>query len=1022
MFGAIVPIVCFLVFVMKIDNNKNKGHKMVNLSENYNLWLVLLVALLLTACGGSSSSGKRVDATPTTENETQESDEIADIPLSEGRVFKVEPSRSATQNMVDAMIQLKPGDTLEFGCGFFELDQGLLIQATEDVLIKGCGIDKTVLSFKDSANVTGLEALNVRGITVEDFTIADSPGDAFKLKGVKWGTLRNVRAIWSGGAAEPISKNNYNERIQVSCTKPPLNEGEPTPDYIPSSSSGRYGIYPVESENILVENSESIGASDAGIYVGQTNNAIIRTSRAAYNVMGFEIENVRNGEYDENVAECNTGGFLIYDLENITQYGDSSLMLNNKARNNNTYNFGQSGLVAMVPRGVGFITLGYDNIEMYNNTFEDHATAAVLYISYELIDGKGGTGDKKLDPYTEGFHMHNNVMKNSGYDLPKPELSKLAEGDITTLLPFLIGIKNLPTLDLSDLVGSLGSLGNILNLGKGAHIIWDGLLDELDDSCPYPVDAEGNPVPKDEKGKPLHTHEHPNPECYYNAYKFDNEGKRKLPQWGACFHNNTFEGKGIPYLNFHGTAGMEAAELLLDQDPSKLLELLPGLANFASDTKLEEHDCEKRFGKLLPSIKRVEIPPFERSGEIEPGLDEDYVNTLCEAPVSEGEINRAALAVDCPLLKQYNLFEDEDNPRSMPHQDGVPFVVNTKLFADYSTKYRVLFLPPGEKAVYKDGQNGSAPNSTIEFPIGTVIAKTFAFTDESKGTERMIETRLLIKRPGQTGKGVWVGLPYIWDEDGVARLAMGGGKFAVEWHYRDSDSNELMSGATESYSVPNASQCITCHGNDDQPSGSAPIAPKPRNLNRVYRPESKFMGNSGQGGFPQVNQLQDWVDRGLLTGMPELEIDARGIAKNIERLPVWNLPGDGRYDAHSKKDVEERLRAYLEVNCQHCHNDKGAASNTGYYLDHFRNVGASYGICKKPTATGGGSCGRTRIVVPGDSEKSIVTCRIEAEHDSPQRMMPPIARSVSHAGAVALLKEWINEVVDKGYDNANFCD
>lgn len=1000
---------------------------MSNIHTKHCLWWLLLVsALLLAACGGSSSSSKRLDPPLAADEDTKQTpgadEEEDEIPTSEGRVFKITRGASATRDMVNAMIQLKPGDTLEFDCGFFELDQGLLIQATEDVHIKGCGMNETVLSFRNSANVTGLEALNVRGVTVSDLTIADSPGDAFKLKGVKWGTLRNVRAIWSGGAKEPISAHNYKDRIEVACTAPPLSKGDPTPDYIPSSSSGRYGIYPVESENILVENSESIGASDAGIYVGQTNNAIIRTSRAAYNVMGFEIENVRNGEYDQNTAECNTGGFLIYDLENITQYGDSSVMLNNLARNNNTYNFGQSGLVAMVPRGVGFITLGYDNIEMYKNTFEDHATAAVLYISYELIDGKRGTGDKKLDPYTEGFHMYDNVMRNSGYDLSMPELDKIAEGDITTLLPFLIGIKNLPELELTKPLSTLQSLKNLLNLGKGAHIIWDGLLDELDEGCPYPEDAQGNPVPKDENGKPLHTHEHPNPKCHYNAYKFDEQGKRKLPEWGSCFHNNKFEGKGIPYLNFHGTSGMELVELLVDQNFSKLLEVLPGLVNFGADTKLEDHDCEARFGKLLPSIKRVKIPPFERSGTIEPALDEEYVNALCEAPVKEGEINRAALAVDCPLLKQYNLFEDEDNPRSMPHEGGVPFVVNTKLFADYSTKYRVLFLPPNEKAIYKDGQEGSAPNSTIEFPIGTVIAKTFAFTNEAEGTERMIETRLLIKRPGQTGKGVWVGLPYIWDEDGVARLAMGGGKFAVEWHYRDTDSGVLLSGSTESYSVPNANQCITCHGNDDQPSGSAPIAPKPRNLNRVYRPESSFMGNKGQGGFPQVNQLQYWVDNGLLAAAPTLEINSRGIATNVERLPIWNLPGDGKHEANTKADVEERLRAYLEVNCQYCHNDKGAASNTGYYLDHFREVGASYGICKKPTATGGGSCGRDRIVVPGSSEKSIVTCRVEAGHDEPQRMMPPIARSVSHAGAVALLRSWINEVVDSSYTNASFCD
>ncbi|KPQ29164.1 MAG: hypothetical protein HLUCCX14_07760 [Marinobacter excellens HL-55] len=140
--------------------------------------------------------------------------------------------------------------------------------------------------------------------------------------------------------------------------------------------------------------------------------------------MGFEIENVQGGEYDSNLAECNTGGFLIYDLEHITQYGDTSVMLNNISRNNNTYNFAPSGIVSAVPRGTVFITLGYDNVEIYNNVFEDNSTAAIIYTSYELIDGKGKTSDKKLAPYTEGLHIHSDVMKNSGYDLPQPNLEK----------------------------------------------------------------------------------------------------------------------------------------------------------------------------------------------------------------------------------------------------------------------------------------------------------------------------------------------------------------------------------------------------------------------------------------------------------------------------------------------------------------------------------------------------------------------------------------------------------------------
>ncbi|WP_375177408.1 parallel beta-helix domain-containing protein [Marinobacter mobilis] len=972
---------------------------------------VALTTALLSGCSGGGSDAPA--ASDRDNNQAVAGDQTAKGPVdrfSDGRIFTINPGTGATNDMVAAMIQMRPGDVMSFGCGFFELDQGLLLQATENIRIEGCGKDETVLSFRNSVNVTGLEALNVRGITVEGLTILDSPGDAFKLKGVKWGTLRDVRAIWSGGGT-PITADNYGERLHVACTAPPFNEGDPAVDYVPSSASGRYGIYPVESENILVENSESVGASDAGIYVGQTNTAIIRNSRAVYNVMGFEIENVQGGEYDNNVAECNTGGFLIYDLENITQYGDTSVMLNNIASNNNTYNFAHSGLVSAVPRGTGFITLGYDNIEIFNNVFEDHSTAAVIYTSYELIDGKDKTSDKKLDPYTEGLHIHNNIMRNSGYDLPPPDLEAVLDGQVETVLPTLIGIKNAS------------------NPGKGAHIVWDGLLDDLDADCGYPLDANGEPVPMDENGKPIHTNAHPNPACHYNAYKFNAMAERKLPQWGSCFHSNDLGAESQPYMNFHGTQGLELVLAAAEQDPSILSpegiqSILEGASGAMADTDASVHDCQARFGQTLAALPRVVIPPYEPSGDIDPAPSEEYINRLCERNVSPGSVNRRALEVNCPRLDQYNLFADAQDPRSTPNEGGVPFVLNSKLFSDYSTKYRVAFIPPGTRAIYYDGQNGGNLNGALHFPNGTVIAKTFTFTDESQGTEELVETRLLIRRVGESGKPFWDGLTYIWETDAsgnlVANLAMGGGTRAVSWHYQDSNSGRLLSGSTDHYAIPNANQCITCHSNDDVASGSAPIGPKPRNLNRPYSPESSFMGTQGQGGFPQLNQLQYWQDQGLITGMPTLTIDGRGIATNVERLPHWNVPGDGGEVAGSAADIEQRTRAYLEVNCQHCHNDRGAASNTGFYLDHFRPVNASYGICKKPTATGGGSCGRQHVIVPGDPDASIVSCRVGSDND-PQRMMPPIGRSLAHAEALELLDNWIANVVTEDYENGDAC-
>ncbi len=971
--------------------------------------LGMTAVLSMAGCFGGSGGSGGSDHSSTKAENPKEDQELVDR-FSEGRTFKVNPGEFATDDMVTAMIQLRPGDTLEFGCGYFELYHGLLIQATEDVEIRGCGKDETILNFRESDNVTGLEALNVRGITVKDLTILDSPGDAFKLKGVKWGTLLNVRAIWSGGG-EPITEENYATRLHVACTNPPFNKDSPTPDYVPSSSAGRYGIYPVESENILVDNSESIGASDAGIYVGQTNNAIIRNSRAAYNVMGFEIENVQGGEYDSNLAECNTGGFLIYDLENITQYGDTSVMLNNVSSNNNTYNFAHSGIVSAVPRGTGFITLGYDNIEIYDNVFEDNSTAAIIYTSYELLDGEGKTTDKKLDPYTEGLNIYNNVMRNSGFDLPPPNMEQVAAGQVETLLPTLIGIKN------------------IENPGKGAHIVWDGLLDDLDDTCPYPVDANGQPVPKDESGKPIHTNQHPNPSCHYNKYKFDGEGNRKLPEWGSCIANNDMD-DGQAYINFHGMRGLELVRAAADTDLSGIfswegmMNVLTGPLEFFADTKLEDHDCEKLYGRTLESLPRVTIPPFKRSGAVDPAPSQEYINQLCEAPVKPGEINRKALAVDCLRLDQYNLFADDQDPRSTPNEGGVPYVLNSKLFSDYATKYRVAFIPPGTKAVYKDGQGGGNLNGSIHFPNGTVIAKTFAFTDESKGTEELIETRLLIKRISQSGKAVWSGPAYSWSTDAsgkkVATLVPGGETRSVSWHYQDQHTGKVLSGSSDSYAIPNQNQCITCHSNDDLEAGAAPIGPKPRNMNRDYKPESSFMGNRGQGVPNPENQLKDWVDRGLLTNVPDYGRIVNGVATKLERLPRWSVPGDSGAMAGSDADIEDRLRAYLEVNCQHCHNDKGAASNTGYYLDHYRKIDAGYGICKKPTATGGGSCGKQHVVVPGEPGSSIVSCRVNSA-DDPQKNMPPIAKSVVHVEGVELLNSWIANVVDDSYENADAC-
>lgn len=964
-----------------------------------------------------------------------------------GRTYLIKPGANATRDMVAAMVQAAPGDTIQFDCGYFELESSLQLTDTEDVMVKGCGKDKTVLSFKHNNAPEGILGVNVHGLWVEDLTVLDTGGNGIELRGVDHAALRRVRAIWSsnGGRESPTPITGENvfadnaKLLNVPCTDPATQDptapenalgDTSSPDYTVSPKSGRYGIYPVSSENILIENAESVGASDAGIYVGQTNNAIIRNSRAAFNVFGFEIENVRSGEYDTNVAECNTGGFLVYDLDGLRQYGDRSRMHGNISRMNNTYNFTSGGFVGNVPSGSGMITLSYDRVDVFNNVFENNNTAGIIHASYELFpEGAGRPSENRIDWYTEGLHVWNNTFRNNGNKLPTPTIGDLTNGDVARLLPVLIGLKNtaacLNPLNLSQCLGN-GNLGY-----RGAHIMWDGLLDTWSD-CPYPLDANGKPVPKDERGKPLLGAEHPNPECHYNQYKFNAaDHKRIVPDWWAsCIDDdNVFEGASPRFANFHGLRGLEvviAAATADPADPAGLLgKVLQGLTatqllQFSSSYDIKPHQCVTAYGKNLAPLPPTVIPAFKRSGEYDPAPTDAEIAKLCGAGKA-GTVNFAAAGVNCPTLDQYQLFADAQDPRSAPNGRGTPFSLNSKLFSDYSVKYRQVFMPEGATAVYHDAKEGGAvtgANMTFSFPANTIIAKTFTFADEATGTEVPVETRLLIRRVSSKGHVRWVGLPYIWETVNgkrVAKLALGGGTAAVHWKTTDVDSGLTHTGSTDKYLIPHGNQCLSCHSREDGEPGAAPIGPKARFLNKPYKPESNFVKGAAHPVTGR-NQIDWWCSNGLLTGCPtDRGVDPlTQIATKLERIPAFNKPGDAGHPAGSDEDIEARARAWLEVNCQHCHNVRGFAASTGMYLDSIRKVDGTYGICKSPTATGReGTDNGTRHhdINPGNLDDSILPFRIGPTALTPAARMPPLARSVVDEEGYAIVSEWIRDVV-----------
>ena len=301
------------------------------------------------------------------------------------------PAPSAGQVSADAAFQkklqeqlldAKPGSVIEIPAGTYHLTSGLTLRG-DGVTIRGAGMEKTVLSFK--GQVTGPEGLLVygNGFTIENLTIEDSKGDGLKINDGDTITVRKVKVPWTGG---------------------------------PKVTNGAYGIYPVKTRNVLIEDSVAIGASDAGIYVGQSNGVIVRRSRAEGNVAGIEIENTVNADVYENVATNNTGGILVFNMPNLSQAGHSTRVYKNKVEKNNLGNFAAKGTaVASVPAGSGIVINSNSRVEIFDNDVIDNQTANVIISSYHstgYYTEKGVAAG--YDPYPKAIYVYDNRFKGGG--------------------------------------------------------------------------------------------------------------------------------------------------------------------------------------------------------------------------------------------------------------------------------------------------------------------------------------------------------------------------------------------------------------------------------------------------------------------------------------------------------------------------------------------------------------------------------------------------------------------------------
>ena len=223
----------------------------------------------------------------------------------------IEPTENAYQEIQEALILAEPGDVIRLTSGIFKLEDSLSLDVP-NVQIEGEGMDQTILDFSNQQS--GAQGLSVtsNNVTLQDFSVQNAKGDAIKVKGVTNIKFIRVKTEWTDG---------------------------------PKPENGAYGLYPVESNNVLIDGCVAIGASDAGIYVGQSTNIIVRNSRAEYNVAGIEIENSYFADVYNNLATNNTGGILVFDLPGLPQQGGHHVRLfNNRSIGNNTDNFAPEGL------------------------------------------------------------------------------------------------------------------------------------------------------------------------------------------------------------------------------------------------------------------------------------------------------------------------------------------------------------------------------------------------------------------------------------------------------------------------------------------------------------------------------------------------------------------------------------------------------------------------------------------------------------------------------------------------------
>jgi uncharacterized repeat protein (TIGR03806 family) len=325
-----------------------------------------------------------------------------------------------------------------------------------------------------------------------------------------------------------------------------------------------------------------------------------------------------------------------------------------------------------------------------------------------------------------------------------------------------------------------------------------------------------------------------------------------------------------------------------------------------------------------------------------------------------------------PRLSDYGFF-DGNIADQTPAARVFPYSLQTPLFTDYAEKLRFVYLPDGQKASYHDKE-------VFEFPVGSALIKTFYYPNDfrkpNKG-RRLMETRVLVHE-----KSGWKAFPYVWNEEQTEAYLEVAGE-STEVKYIDQNGKKKKHG----YAVPNVNQCKGCHNRNEKMS---PIGPSARQLNSDLE-ISDYLAATATSSYHSGNQLKKLDDLGLIVGLPELS--------KIPQIANWQ---------DENATLNDRARAWLDINCAHCHRPEGPANSSGLFLSIHNDDPVSLGIMKAPVATGRASADFSFDIIPGKADESILIHRMAST--DPGVMMPELGRKTVHEESLQLIKDWINSL------------